>query len=69
MSLITMGWGHMTVITMGLGNSLRPTGQLLITTSQYGKVHVINDTPEIKEIDKDVNIEVTDVKSGEVSYD
>ena len=68
MSLITMGWGHLTVITMGLGTSFRiqsvPPRYL-----QRGTVRITEDTPDIDVVeiaDKPVSIEVINT---EVNYD
>ena len=44
MSLITMGWGHLTVITMGLGTSFRLNIPTVIP--QQGKVSFENLTKE-----------------------
>ena len=40
MSLITMGYGHLTIITMGLGNSVRITRRRY--WAQHGKVEFEN---------------------------
>lgn len=59
MSLITMGYGHLTIITMGLGNSIR-----IISVeerhAQYGKVEFKNTTPQIE-----VSEEVVDLSFDE----
>ena len=76
MSLITMGWGHATVITMGLGQGFRIHSQIS-RPFQYGIVRVVNDTPEVEEIEEEIGIKVKDIntdinvspESVEVKYD
>jgi len=63
MSLITMGWAHLTVITMGLGQGFR-IHRPMVRLFQYGKVRCVDLTPEIEEIDEEIKVTVSDVDSS-----
>uniref|UniRef100_A0A6M3JSM6 Uncharacterized protein n=1 Tax=viral metagenome TaxID=1070528 RepID=A0A6M3JSM6_9ZZZZ len=66
MGLITMGYGHLTVITMGLGNSVRIVRQRRhrrqwgnVTFENIPLIVTIEDTtPEIKIEELDVSIDM-----------
>jgi len=62
MSLITMGWGHLSTMTMGLGNSFRIRGQQVLR--RYGTVSFEDTTPEVTTIDRDVAVGFTDSNKG-----
>lgn len=47
MGLITMGYGHLTIITMGLGNSIRIARQERFR-SKYGTVEFQDTTPMVR---------------------
>ena len=64
MSLITMGYAHATVITMGLGQSFRVQSNIILRPRQYGSVRFIDDTPEIEVIDEETEIKMTDMDDG-----
>ena len=68
MSLITMGYGHLTVITMGLGTSVRVYSPFVYRPVQRGTVRFVDDTPEIEEVDEIIKVEMTN-SSEEVKYD
>ena len=59
-----MGWGHLTVITMGLGTGFRIPGGVLLRPVQYGNVRFVDDTSEIEVIDEETEIEMTDMDDG-----
>jgi len=50
MGLITMGYGHPTIITMGLGNSIRIVQQEILY--QAGEVTFEDVTPKVKITDQ-----------------
>ena len=68
MSLITMGLGHLTVITMGLGDSYH-IHSVFIRPLQRGTVTFVDDTPEVKVIDQPVSTEMTSVDSKEATFE
>jgi len=59
MSLITMGLGHFTIITMGLGNSIRTYSQQFVPFMQYGEV-------EFEKVDTTVQF---DKESADIEFD
>ena len=50
MGLITMGYGHLTIVTMGLGNSIRIARQEV--RYQVGEVEFQDLTPTVRLTDK-----------------
>jgi len=71
MSLITVGYGHLTIITMGLGNSIRIVKRKRFR--QYGVVEFEDTTPTVRTSDKHIDTsfegEKVTVEVGEKSKD
>ena len=74
MGLITWGYGHLTIITMGLGRSIRIIREQ--RSRQYGEVEFQDTTPTVRASDKPittsfesekVNVEVSK-ESQDVSF-
>lgn len=63
MSLITMGWGQMTVITMGLGNGIRIAKSINIMRRQSGHIQFIDEKPDIEAVDDRISITASDEKA------
>lgn len=76
MALITMGYGHLTVITMGLGNSIRIIRQEIFYP--VGVVEFQDTTPKVRIDDrliatsfedKKVIVEVSEKPQKDVSFE
>ena len=65
MGLITLGYGHMTVITMGLGNSIRIVSQEPFR--QIGRIEFENIIPKVKITDSFIETSFED-QEREIEY-
>ena len=69
MSLITMGLGHLTLLTMGLGVSVRGSTQRFIFYKQYGDVQFEKIDTTVEFAEEPVEIAFDKSKGEDVAFD
>jgi hypothetical protein len=69
MSLITMGYGHLTIMTLGLGNSVKIYSRRFTPFKQYGEVHFEKVDTTVKFEEEPVDIAFEKSESEDIAFD